>query len=128
MKFHQSMLELYSDLIDLAELQTDQDNSQKIDKTNQKELKSNQKTADDPQNEPQNEKDEPQNGGTEVHEPQDGPQKLLDAVRMNPKITKAVLSEMLGVSPSTLKRWLKANGIVWVGHSRNGHWEISRSS
>ncbi|MBD5357695.1 MAG: AAA family ATPase [Bacteroides sp.] len=33
-----------------------------------------------------------------------GPQKLLDAVRMNPKITKAALSEMLGVSSSTLKR------------------------
>lgn len=117
----QSMLELYSDLIDPTEPQT-------THKTTQTCPKSYQKTESGPKNEPQNEKDEPQNGGTEVHEPQDGPQKLLDAVRMNPKITKAVLSEMLGVSPSTLKRWLKANGIVWVGHSKNGHWEISRSS
>ena len=45
---------------------------------------------------------------------------------MNPKITKAALSEMLGVSPSILKRWLRANDIVWVGYSNNGHWEIHK--
>ncbi|MDE6071021.1 MAG: hypothetical protein K2G53_00550 [Muribaculaceae bacterium] len=40
------------------------------------------------------------------------------------QITNAALSKTLGVSISTLKRWLKANNIVWVGHTKNGHWEV----
>ena len=122
------MLELYSDLIDPGEPQTVQENTQDTDKYTQRNPKNTQKTAGEPQNEPQNEKNEPQNETQEVHKHQNGPQKLLEAVRMNPKITKAVLSELLGVSPSTLKRWLKANNIVWVGYSKNGHWKILESN
>lgn len=76
------------------------------------------------QSDPQNEKNDPQIGVQEVYKPHDGLQKLLEAVRMNPKITKATLSDLIGVSSSTLKRWLKTNNVVWVGHSKNGHWEI----
>lgn len=78
----------------------------------------------EPANESQNEKIDPKNHPQEGRDPQAGPQKLLEAVKMNPKITKAALSDLLGVSSSTLKRWLKANDIVWVGHSKNGHWEV----
>ena len=124
----EAMLELYSDLIDPGEPQTVQENTQDTDKYTQRNPKNTQKTAGEPQNEPQNEKNEPQNETQEVHKHQNGPQKLLEAVRMNPKITKAVLSELLGVSPSTLKRWLKANNIVWVGYSKNGHWKILESN
>lgn len=81
-------------------------------------------TTNEPPKEPQNVRADSQNGIQESHEPQNGPQRLLEAVKINPKITKAVLSEMLGISPSTLKRWLKANQVVWIGHSKNGHWEI----
>ena len=123
-----AMLELYSDLIDTlepqSEPQTDQDAIQRTEETTPKDPKSTQKIAYEPQNEPQNEKDEPQNGTQDVHKYQNGPQKLLEAVLMNPKITKTALSEMLGVSLSTLKRWLKSHNIRWVGHSKNGHWEI----
>lgn len=77
-----------------------------------------------PQSDPQNEKNAPQIGVQGGSKPQDGLQKLLEAVRMNPKITKATLSDLIGVSSSTLKRWLKTNNVVWVGHSKNGHWEI----
>ena len=54
------------------------------------------------------------------------PKSYWKQLKMNLKITKAALSEMLGVSPSTLKRWLRANDIVWVGYSKNGHWEIHK--
>lgn len=116
-----AMLELYSDLIETSEPQSDQETTQTNPKSDQK---SSQKIGNEPQSGPQNEKYELQNEGIEVREPQDGTQKLLEAIRMNPKITKAALSEMLGVSSSTLKRWLKTKSIVWVGHSKNGHWEI----
>ncbi len=69
----------------------------------------------------------PQNSSQEGQGLLTGPQKLLEAVRMNPKITKAALAEMLGISLSTLKRWLKTNQIVWLGHSKNGHWEIHKA-
>ncbi len=73
--------------------------------------------------EPQN---EPQKGAKGVDDPQNGPQRLIEALQKNPKVTKADLSRMLGVSSSTLKRWLRANNVVWLGHSKNGHWEIRR--
>ena len=89
---------------------------------------------DEPQNdstEPQNSSDEPQNDPTEPqnssNEPQNdltGPQKLLKAIKLNPHITKSELVEELGVSLSTLKRWLRANGVVWVGSSKKGHWAV----
>ena len=43
---------------------------------------------------------------------------------MNPQITKVALSEMLEVLSSTLKSWLKANNVLWAGHSINGHWDM----
>lgn len=111
-----AMLELYADLIDTPEPQTDPE-------TPQTDTKTPPNTVDEPQNEPQNKKKVSLKRTQEVHEPQNEPQKLLEAVRMNPTITKAALSEILGISTSTLKRWLKSNNIVWIGHSKNGHWE-----
>lgn len=118
------MLELYSDLIEAVGPQTDQETTRQVSDTAQCEPQTDQKTVAEPQNEPQNDKDEPQNRTQGVDKPKDAPQSLLEAVRMNPKITKTALSELLGVSSSTLKCWLKANNIVWVGHSKNDHWEI----
>ena len=120
------MLELYGDLTDTPEPQTDQDAIQKTDENTNKDTSSTQKIADETPNEPQKENDGPKNQIQKVQDSQNGSQKLLDAVRMNPKITKAALSGMLGVSCSTLKRWPKANNIVLVGHSKNGQWKIHK--
>lgn len=108
-----AMLELYGDMIATSDPQTDQENTQRN-------TENDQKIGDGPQND----KHEPQNEVREGQDSQDRPQKLLEAVKMNPKITKTALSEMLGISLSTLKRWLKSNNIRWVGHSKNGHWEV----
>ncbi|MDE7080912.1 MAG: winged helix-turn-helix transcriptional regulator, partial [Muribaculaceae bacterium] len=62
-----------------------------------------------------------------LNEPQNGPQKMLETIKQNPHITKTALSGILGVSASTLKRWLRSNDVVWVGSSKNGHWEITPS-
>lgn len=113
-----AMMELYGGLIDPGEPQTGQGTTQKTDKTIQKDSQSTQKVADEPQNEPQKKNDDPPKGTQELHRYQNGPQKLLGIVQVNPKITKAALSKTLGVSISTLKRWLKANNIVWVGHAK----------
>ena len=115
-----AMLELYGAMIDTRETQNEPQPDQK---TTQTHPKSNLKTENEPKSEPQKVANESQN---EVQDVQDGPQKLLEAVKMNPKITKAALSDLLGVSISTLKRWLKANDIVWVGHSKNGHWQLRK--
>lgn len=134
----EAMLELYADLVDQIDPQTDQEKDKSDQETTQRGKNTNQTTTQtnpkttqagdkihyEPQIESQNSQNEPQNCVQEVHEPQNELQRLLETVRMNPKITKAMLSQMLGVSSSTLKRRLKANKIVWIGHSKNGHWEI----
>ena len=89
------MLELYGDLTDTPEPQTDQDAIQKTDENTNKDTSSTQKIADETPNEPQKENDGPKNQIQKVQDSQNGSQKLLDAVRMNPKITKAALSGML---------------------------------
>lgn len=138
----EAMLELYGD-IDIVE--TTEHSGDKIYKDSE-DVYNHIQEAREPQNEflygvkkvygPQNRPQEsvgeahgPQNGPQKsvgkARGPQNGPQKLLNAVMLNPKITKAALSEMLGVSSSTLKRWIKAYNIVWVGHSKNGYWTIN---
>lgn len=135
-----AMLELYGDIdmVDQIDPQTDQEKdktdqettrrgkntTQTTTQTDPKTTQTGDKIHYEPQNGSQNSQNEPQNCVQEVHEPQNELQRLLETVRMNPKITKAMLSQMLGVSSSTLKRRLKANKIVWIGHSKNGHWEI----
>lgn len=139
-----AMLELYGDLSEIEEPQINK-RGFKIEDEPQSEVNDPQNEIYGPQNgvhdslnevnEPQSELSDPQN---EAHEPpkekyrpqnkedvpKNGPQKLLETVRIDPKITKTALADMLKVSRSTLKRWLKANNVVWVGHSKNGHWQI----
>lgn len=110
----EAMKVLYGNFIETTESQYDPETSQ-FDPQNGK------KTVHEPLNEPQNK-------NQEIHEPLNGPLKLLDAVKNNPKITKAALSELLGISPSTLKRWLKANKVVWEGHSKTGHWVLPNNT
>lgn len=116
-----AMLELYSDLIDPSDPQSNQAIIQSVE---ERDYKMEYGPQNGLQNGPQNENIGTRNGKQEGVNPQNGPQKLLETIRLNPKITKSALSEILGVSVSTLKRWLKANQIFWVGHSKNGHWEI----
>lgn len=107
------MLELYDDLIEWDEPQNDQETT-----------RSDQENSETTQTEPQNIKNDPQNILKDKYDPQNGPQKLLDLINKNPKITKSELSMQLQVSSSTIKRWLKLNHISWSGSSKGGHWEI----
>lgn len=93
------------------------DEPQKLDNEPPKEEDTSQYLVSELQNEPQCKE-----------EVKDHPQKtshqLLHLIHLNPKITKMELARELGVSTSTLKRWLKANRVVWCGPSKGGHWEI----
>ncbi len=133
-----AMLELYGDMVDTTIPQTVNRDNYSINETVSETLNEPQKAVQEV-HEPLS---GPQKTVQEIHGLQNGPQKtvqevhdylsgspnaplrLLDIIRKNPKITKAILADMLGVSASTLKRWLKANKVVWIGHSKNGHWEI----
>ena len=62
----------------------------------------------------QNNEDDTQNG---VHDTQN----LSDLIKKNPKISKKVLSKILGVSISTIGRKTKDLNFFWIGPSRGGH-------
>lgn len=84
-----------------------------------------QNTANEPQNtrnEPLITRNEPQNT---ANEPQNTAKQIITIIQNNPKITKVKISQILGISLSTLKRHIKANNIHWVGPSKSGHWELS---
>ncbi len=93
------------------------DEPPKLDFEPQNEDDTSQNIVNEPQNEPQ--------CNEEVNDyPQKTSNQLLNIIHLNPKITKMELARELGVSTSTLKRWLRANRVVWCGPSKNGHWEI----
>lgn len=134
-----AMLELYDDLIERDEPQNDQETTRSDQEnsgttqtatqnepqnTAQSDKENSGTTQTTTQNEPQNIKNNPQNNLKDKDEPQNEPQKLLDLIKKNPKITKSELSLQLQVSSSTIKRWLKLNHISWFGPSKGGHWEI----
>lgn len=112
-----AMLEFYGDLIETSGVRIGLGATHITDVAATNEPQSERRVDNEPLN-------DLQKRAEDENEPLNGPQKLMEAVRMNPKITKATLSDVLGVSPSTIKRWLQANNVVWVGHSKNGHWEI----
>ena len=61
------------------------------------------------------------------NEPQNEPQrvrrtKLLELIDGDNSISKETLCKKLDVQISTVKRDLKALGIVWEGPSKTGHW------
>ena len=51
--------------------------------------------------------------------------KIIQLIRENNKITKAIIAKELGVSEKTIEREMKkTNKIVYIGSGYNGHWEI----
>ena len=73
---------------------------------------------DEPQSEPQN---EPQNG------PQnDRQRRMMELISNDSRISKEELCRRLDVKISTIKRELKALGIVWEGPSKTGHWVVDK--
>ena len=53
---------------------------------------------------------------------------VQDLIKKNPKISKKELSEILGVSVSTIGRRTKQLNFTWIGPSRVGHWEWSKDN
>lgn len=51
--------------------------------------------------------------------------KIIQLIRENNKITKAIIAKELGVSEKTIEREMKkTNKIVYIGSGDSGHWEI----
>lgn len=51
--------------------------------------------------------------------------KIIQLIRENNKITKAIIAKELGVSEKTIEREMKkTNKIVYIGSGYGGHWEI----
>ena len=51
--------------------------------------------------------------------------KIIQLIRENNKITKAIIAKELGVSEKTIEREMKkTNKIVYIGSGYSGHWEI----
>ena len=82
---------------------------------NQKNTLSVNDSQSDTQNESQNDtqKDDPLT------------EKIIAAIKANPKVTRAEIASQASVSPSTIARKLKEISCVrFVGSSKKGHWEI----
>ena len=61
-------------------------------------------------------------------DPQKNPQKIMEAMRANPSITRNELAELIGMTPEGVKSAissLKASGAIRrVGPDKGGHWEV----
>jgi len=60
--------------------------------------------------------------------PPNTPQKILEAIRKNPSITRNELAEMLGLSPDSIKEQIgklrKSGQIKRIGATKGGYWEL----
>lgn len=70
---------------------------------------------------------------TTTNVPQNVPQnarhsKLITIINQNNSISKEELASQLNVTVMTIKRDLKALGIIWEGASKTGHWVFTHSS
>lgn len=54
--------------------------------------------------------------------------KLITIINQNNSISKEELASQLNVTVMTIKRDLKALGIIWEGASKTGHWVFTHSS
>ena len=67
-------------------------------------------------------------GRTGSDKPQDVVQSILDAIRLNSKVSAAEIAMKLGMSSRAVEKRIKTmreNGIIRrVGPDRGGHWEI----
>ena len=51
--------------------------------------------------------------------------KIIDAIKENPRITREELASVIGKSVKTVARVIKDSKIInFVGPSKTGHWEI----
>ena len=75
----------------------------------------------EPQNEPQNETNGPQNEPQNLSK-NERQKKVLELIESDETISKGDLCVKFGVHLNTIKRDLKALGLVWEGSSKTGHW------
>lgn len=79
------------------------------------------KMGGEPQNEPQNETNGPQNEPQNLSK-NERQKKVLELIESDETISKGDLCVKFGVHLNTIKRDLKALGLVWEGSSKTGHW------
>ena len=135
----QSMLELYSELIDTHESQGDPQTDQETTQMNLKsDQKSSQKTAAESQGNQETAQIDPKSSQkTESctqksnQENITSTQKVMEKLLAYPQITISQLATDLAMSPSGIKKILKAlkdSGCIQrVGPDKGGHWEILKS-
>ena len=142
----QAMLELYGDLIDTPEPQrepqTDQKTTQTTDKTTQKGPQSNQKSDQKIEDGLQSsqkttlkvsESDQKIALSSQKSNQENitSTQKVIEKLSINPQITISRLAVDLAMSPSGIKKILKAmkesGRIQRVGPDKGGHWEVLES-
>ena len=52
--------------------------------------------------------------------------KILQIINSNPSIRREDIATQLSVNKKTIERHLKELGVKWEGHSKTGHWRISK--
>lgn len=117
------MLELYSDLIEPNEPQTDQETAQTVQETDQETVFTVSNDNEDDQ--------EMLNGDQEKTVSDlisDQKTRILNLIKLNSKITRSEISKAMGLHDSSVKRRLESlisEGLIRrVGATKAGHWEI----
>ena len=135
-----AMLELYSDLIDLTEPQTDQETTHKTDKTDRAIARAGQETTKNTSNDHwadqetivvDQEKCKTNSCDQEttvIDQRSDQKTKILNLIKSNPKITRQEISKLMNLHDSSVKRRLEgliSEGLIRrIGSTKAGHWEV----
>ena len=135
------MLELYVDMIDPTAPQTDQETTQKTDKTDQVIARTDQETTKSTSNyhwtdqetvivdQEKSKTNSCDQETTVIDQRSDQKIKIFNLIKSNPKITRSEISKRLGLHDSSVKRRLEgliSEGLIRrIGSTKAGHWEVT---
>ena len=135
-----AMLELYVDMIDPTAPQTDQETTQKKDKTDQVIARTDQETTKSTSNyhwtdqetvivdQEKSKTNSCDQETTVIDQRSDQKIKIFNLIKSNPKITRSEISKRLGLHDSSVKRRLEgliSEGLIRrIGSTKAGHWEV----
>ena len=136
-----AMLELYVDMIDPTAPQTDQETTQKTDKTDQVIARTDQETTKSTSNyhwtdqetvivdQEKSKTNSCDQETTVIDQRSDQKIKIFNLIKSNPKITRSEISKRLGLHDSSVKRRLEgliSEGLIRrIGSTKAGHWEVT---
>ncbi len=136
-----AMLELYVDMIDPTAPQTDQETTQKTNKTDQVIARTAQETTKSTSNyhwtdqetvivdQEKSKTNSCDQETTVIDQRSDQKIKIFNLIKSNPKITRSEISKRLGLHDSSVKRRLEgliSEGLIRrIGSTKAGHWEVT---